>query len=114
MAGSIAFALPDGLEEVLDGFDAFLRAEVLTRFEKHRETFEEPERLYGPNGAYSPAVVQILREIRMASAAAGYYNVAVPEEMGGGGMGHVAYFARIERMFRRCGGTRLLGQHPIS
>ena len=109
MSSAIAFPLPDGLEEVLEGLDAFLRAEVLPRFDRNRDLFEEAHLTYGPNGAFSPDVVRIIKEIRMTSAAAGYYNVSVPEAMGGGGMGRVAYFACIEQVFRRCGGTRILG-----
>ncbi|MCP5031551.1 MAG: acyl-CoA/acyl-ACP dehydrogenase, partial [Actinomycetia bacterium] len=69
---------------------------------------------FDESGRYADEVVAIIREIRMASAAAGYFNLAVPTSMGGGGLGHLAYYAAWERIYHLCGGSNWLGQFAIS
>jgi acyl-CoA dehydrogenase len=59
-------------------------------------------------------VVELIRAIRTASARAGYFNLAVPEAMGGGGMGQVAYYAAWEHVYHLCGGANWLGQFALS
>ena len=111
---AIAFPLPEDLEDVLDGLERFVKSEVIDVHEANAELLEDVRQRFGPNGAYSPEVVDIIRRIRMASAKAGYFNLAVPEHMGGGGMGHLAYFAAWERIYHLCGGRRWLAQFAIS
>lgn len=111
---AIALPVPDELEDVLDGLERFVKAEVIARSDAHQELLEDVRRRFGPTGAYSPEVVELIREIRMASAEAGYFNLAVPEAMGGGGMGYLAYLAAWERIYHLCGGRRWLAQFAIS
>ena len=111
---AIAFAQSEELDDILAGIDAYLASEVYPRYEKNRELMEEPRLYYAEDGRYSPDVVQMIREIRMTSATAGYFNISVPEEMGGGGMGFGTYFACLEHIFRRCGGNMNFGQYAIS
>ena len=111
---AIAFAQSEDLDDIIAGLDAFLVSEVVPRYETNREIMEEPRRYFSADGRYSPEVVQMMREIRMASAEAGYFNISVPEVMGGGGMGFGTYFACLEHVFRRCGGNRTFGQYAIS
>ncbi len=111
---ALAFALPDDLEDVLDGLERFVRAEVIAVHDANQELLEDVRRRFGPDGAYSPEVVALIRQIRMASAKAGYFNLSVPESMGGGGLGLVAYLAAWERIYHLCGGRRWLAQFAIS
>jgi acyl-CoA dehydrogenase len=113
-SAAIAAPLPDDVDAVLEGLEAFVRAEVITRSDKHAELLDDVRRRYGPNGAYAPEVVTLIREVRQASAAAGYFNLAVPTSLGGGGMGHLAYFAAWEHIYHLCGGARWLAQFAIS
>jgi acyl-CoA dehydrogenase len=113
-SSAIAFPLPDDVDAVLDGLEAFVKAEVISRYTEHEDLLDDVRRRYAADGRYAPAVVDLIRAIRMASAAAGYFNMAVPSPMGGGGMGHLAYYAAWERVFHLCGGTNWLAQFAIS
>lgn len=114
MSDAIGFNLPEDIEAVVEGVEAFTRAEVLPRWEAHHDVLEDVRLRYDESGKYSDAVVAIINEIRQASAAAGYFNLAVPESMGGGGMGMLAYYAAWERIYHLCGGANWLGQFTIS
>jgi len=114
MSDAIAFGLPEDIEAVREGVEAFVRAEVFPRHEEHAELLDDVRLRYRENGAYAPEVVAVIREIRMASAKAGYFNLAVPESLGGGGLGFLAYYAAWERIYHLCGGARWLAQFAIS
>jgi acyl-CoA dehydrogenase len=106
-----AIALPYG-DEILamrEGLDAFLKAEVFPRHARHEALLSDPRRKFGEDGRYSDAVHELIEEVRLASARAGFYTLCVPEEMGGGGMGMLAYFAFWERLFHACGAKYWLG-----
>ena len=53
-------------------------AEVIDRYAAHADLLDDVRRRYGPDGRYVPEVVDLIRAIRTASAAAGYFNLAVP------------------------------------
>ncbi len=91
-----------------------MKVEVIDRFAAHAKLLDDVRRRYGPDGRYVPEVVALIRAIRTASASAGYFNLAVPSSMGGGGMGHLAYYAAWERVYHRCGGANWLAQFAIS
>jgi alkylation response protein AidB-like acyl-CoA dehydrogenase len=114
MSAAIGFELPDDIQAVVEGVEAFTRAEVIPRWEANHDLLEDVRRRYDESGRYSDEVVDIIREIRTASARAGYFNLAVPESMGGGGLGHLAYYAAWERIYHLCGGANWLGQFTIS
>lgn len=111
---AVAFPVPDEVHDVVDGLEQFVKVEVIGRHSEHAELLDDVRRRFGPDGAYSAEVVALIREIRTASSAAGYFNLAVPTDMGGGGLGHVAYFAAWERIYHLCGGSRWLAQFTIS
>lgn len=103
MAEAVGFPLPPGVEDVLDGLEAFVRAEILRRHERNADVLEDPRRRYRDDGAIADDVVDLVRQVRTASARAGYFNLATPEAMGGAGLGHVAYVAAWERVYHVCG-----------
>jgi acyl-CoA dehydrogenase len=111
---AIATPLHQDLEDVLDGLTRFVDAEVVARHAAHAELLDDVRRRFGADGAFAPEVVRLVREVRTASARAGYFNLAVPASMGGGGMGYLAYFAAWERIYHHCGGARWLAQFAIS
>lgn len=111
---AIGFPMPVGMDEILEGLDAFLEVEVIARYEKNRELFENPRRVFTESGRYSDEIIDTMRAVRMASAEAGYFNISVPEELGGHGMGYLAYYLCLEQIFRRCGGHIWFGQYAIS
>jgi acyl-CoA dehydrogenase len=111
---AIAFDIPDEIAAVREGISAFIRAEVVPRHEKNHELLTNPHKLYAPDGRYAPEVVALMREVRMAAAKAGYYTMCVPEALGGGGMGLLAYFVAWEQIYRQCGMHHWLGAYTVS
>lgn len=111
---AIAFDIPEEVAAVRDGIAAFIRAEVVPRHEKHHELLTNPHLLYQRDGRYAPEVVALMREVRMAAAKAGYYGMCVPEALGGGGMGLLAYFVAWEQIYRQCGMHHWLGAYTVS
>lgn len=111
---AIAFDLPEEIRQVTDGLVAFARKEVLPRHERHRDLLEDGRRLYTEDGRLSPPVVELIREVRMAAAEAGYYQMCVPESLGGGGLGMQAYYAGWQALFHHCGPHHWLMLYCIS
>jgi len=101
------------LDPVCEGIADFIKAEVITRHERYPD-LGNPAKTYDETGAYRPWVRELIREVRMASASAGYYAMNVPEELGGGGLGFLAHFLGFERIFHICGGKYWLGHSVIA
>ena len=59
-------------------------------------------------------LLQLIGEVRRAASKAGYYHMCVPEHLGGGGMGHLAYFVGWEELFRVCGPQNWLMLYAVS
>jgi acyl-CoA dehydrogenase len=55
-----------------------------------------------------------MREVRQASAAAGYFAALAPEEVGGGGLGFQALYRMWEAVFEFCGAEYWLGHQALS
>ena len=111
---AIAFELPPEVGEACDGLTAFARSEVMPRHDKHRALLEDPRKLYREDGRFSDEAVALIREVRKAAARAGFYTMCVPEALGGGGLGHLAYYAGWEHLFRLCGPRNWLMLYAIS
>jgi acyl-CoA dehydrogenase len=101
--GVIAIDLPADVLAARDGIVAFAQKEVVPRHEAHRALFEDPRALYREDGRFSSDLLRLIREVRTASARAGFYQMCVPEALGGGGLGHLAYYVAWEALFHRCG-----------
>jgi len=111
---NIAFDIPDEVIAVRDGIEAFVRSEVVTRHEKNHSLLSNQRRLYLEDGRICDEVLILIREVRIASARAGYYNMCVPKEIGGAGMGYLPYYVAWEQINRMCGGHYWLGTFVIS
>jgi alkylation response protein AidB-like acyl-CoA dehydrogenase len=111
---AIAFELPDSIREARDGLVAFARKEILPRHETHKALFENPRALYRDDGRFSDAALIQIGEVRRAAAEAGFYTMCVPESLGGGGLGHLAYYVGWEELFRTCGPQNWLMLYAIS
>src|ERR1041384_2346229 len=97
---AIAFELPEDIAAIRDGISAFIRAEVVPRHDRNHELLNDPQRLSAKDGRCVPEVVALMREVRMASSKAGYYTMCTPTELGGGGLGMLAYFVAWEQIYR--------------
>ncbi len=111
---AIAWELPEEIRAVREGLLEFARQEVLTRHDRHRALFENPRRLYREDGRFSDELKGLIGEVRRAAAKAGYYNMCVPEALGGGGLGHLAYYVGWEALFHLCGPQNWLMLYVIS
>ncbi len=100
---AIAFELDEEIRQVRDGIVAFAKSEVIPRHEANRDLFDDARRKFDEDGRLSKPVRDLIREIRMASAKAGYYHMCVPEHLGGGGFGMQAYYASWQALFHTCG-----------
>ena len=111
---SIAFEIPEDIRGLCEGLEGFLKAEVFTRHEKHHDLLSNGRNTYDENGRYVEEVIELIREVRMASAKAGYFNMCVPEEMGGSGLGMLAYYVAWEHAYRTAGPHNWLAMYAIS
>ena len=110
---SIAFDLPADIIAVRDAIEVFVRREVLPRHEQHAALLDDPRRRYAADGRYADEVYAVIREVRMASADAGFFNMCVPEAIGGGGLGHLAYFVAWQTVYHTCGARHFLAPYTI-
>jgi alkylation response protein AidB-like acyl-CoA dehydrogenase len=85
---AIATELPQDVRTARDGLLAFAEQEIITRHE---------------NGRFSEEIIALITEVRTAAANAGFYQMCVPESLGGSGLGHLAYYVAWEALFHRCG-----------
>jgi acyl-CoA dehydrogenase len=111
---AVAISYPPDIEALREGLDGFLTREVIGRHERHAALLDNERRLFTDDGRYHPDALALIREVRMAAAQAGYYTMCVPESLGGGGLGHLAWFGGWERVFHRCSEQYWLGHYAIS
>jgi acyl-CoA dehydrogenase len=105
---AIAFDLPDDVAAIRDGVLRFVDTEIVPRVENNRALFEDQRKLYDENGRYSVDVQRLIRETRTLSASAGFFAMCAPEELGGAGFGHLAYYVAWEAINRRLGSHTVL------
>ena len=99
---AVATAYPEDIAAVREGLTAFLMRVIIPTHEKHAAVLENSRRRYDGDGRTSAEAWKIISEVRQKAAEAGFYAMCVPEELGGGGMGYLAYFAAWERIFHVC------------
>lgn len=100
----VAFAVPEEVTDVRDGVLRFVEAQVVPRIESSRALLDDQRLLYDERGRYSAEARELIREIRMLSAQAGFYTMCAPAEIGGGNLGHLAYYVAWEAIYHRLGG----------
>lgn len=103
MSDAIAIDLPADVAAARDGLVAFAKAEILPRQAANRDLFEDHRLYYDETGRPSARVRQLIGEVRQAASRAGFYQMCVPEALGGGGLGHLAYFVGWQALFHLCG-----------
>lgn len=111
---ALAIEIPDDVNAACDGIIAFVEQEVIPRHERRRALFEDPRRLYREDGRFSDELLALIREVRTASARAGFYQMCTPQSLGGGGLGHLAYYVAWQAMFHRCGPQNWLMLYALS
>ena len=99
---AIATSYPEEITAMREGLTAFVQRVVIPTHEKHADVLDDSRRRYERDGRTSAEAWKIISEVRQKSAEAGFYTMCVPEELGGSGMGYLAYFAAWERIFHLC------------
>ena len=89
------------IESVLTALNDFIRSEVRPIEERLGDLLTDPSRTHDASGRYRGEILEARRVIRMRSAEAGYYQMFVPEQMGGGGLGALALYAVWEDLYHR-------------
>lgn len=97
-----------GFDDILGGLEDFLVHEV-DRVHDENEWLDDPRRVYNENGHHSADTLALFRQVRTRSAAAGFYTMALPRDVGGSGIGYEGMLLAWERLFSHCGPKRWLG-----
>jgi acyl-CoA dehydrogenase len=105
--------LPESIRAILKGIDGFVATEVVRRQERSQHLFEQPTAMYTETGRYSDEILELRRQVRVASAQQGYYQMCVPEALGGGGEGGLTWFAAWEHLFRTLGMRHSVLTHAV-
>jgi acyl-CoA dehydrogenase len=87
------------IDSVLDALRDFVRSEVLPIEEKLGDVLADDRKIFDETGRYRTEILDARREIRTRSATAGYLQMFVPEELGGGGLGALAHYAVWEDLY---------------
>lgn len=111
---TITFEVLDGFDDVLEGLESFIRAEVFSRHEEHEALLDNPHSVHQADGRLSPEVRELMREVRTASAQAGYYSMLSPRSVGGEGLGFEALYRTWETIFHLCGSRYWLGWYAVA
>ena len=102
-------------EEIVAVGESLLRfvAQEVEPLERENHTLLSSERrVYTEDGRFAPEVLALRREVRMRSAAQGFYTMFGPAELGGGGLGPVASVYLNALLSRATGPGREL-IHPV-
>jgi acyl-CoA dehydrogenase len=78
---------------VLDSFDEFVESEVVPIADRLDDRYTNPRKGREPDGRPSPDVVEAVEAVRRKSADAGFYAMNLPEDVGGGGVSTVTWYA---------------------
>jgi acyl-CoA dehydrogenase len=101
-------------EAILNGLGTFVDHEILPIEEEHHAFLDDPRQVYDAAGGYSQPMQDLMRRARIAAASAGYYNMCVPTELGGGGQGPALHYAVWEYLSHRYGPARVLPYQVFS
>ena len=98
--------------DICDALFKFIDRDVMAIESKLGDSYTDPRKYWREDGRLSQGIVDARREVRMASASAGFYTMFCPEELGGGGLGARLYFEVWEALCHRYGSpqTRLAFQ----
>ena len=99
--------------DLVEGINAFVKRVVVPLEDANRELLDNPRLTFDERGGYSAPVLDLMRQVRVASAKAGYYAMFAPESVGGEGLGALALFSVWEGLSHSAGPGRLLPDQVI-
>ncbi|MFZ7944875.1 acyl-CoA dehydrogenase family protein [Neobacillus sp. 19] len=106
------FKIPEEVKEVVASIEKFVEREVEPLKKKYHKQLSNGRYFYDENGLYSKETMEAIRQVRVKSAKAGFFNMFAPPELGGTGdvFGPVN-MALIHEMVYKKFGQDLLTQH---
>lgn len=104
--------IPEDIVAIGDSLITFVEREVVPLEAANKALLSSDRTIYDENGRFTPEVEALKREVRMRSAAQGFYTMFGPEELGGAGLGPLAAVYLNMRLSAHCGPGRVL-VHPV-
>ena len=105
---------PSHDDELLAAIDAFVASVVVPLEEQNAALLADPRSRFAPSGSYSNEVLALKRQVRTASAHAGFYTMFTPVDLGGQGKGPLLHYRVWEQLYHHCGPDRLLPLDTIA
>lgn len=102
------FTVPPEAEEMARAVLTFIERYVEPIEREHEDLLENERNRYDERGLFVPEVLELKKQVRMASAEAGFYTMFGHEALGGGGLGEIALVHIQEELNRICGPHRPL------
>ncbi|TKR25034.1 acyl-CoA dehydrogenase family protein [Natronomonas salsuginis] len=107
----VSFALDDETKLILEGLQDFIKQEVEPLENELGELLTHPRKGYTEEGRPVEPVVEAIDKVRRKSAEAGYYAMNLSEEVGGGGVSNVTWYAATRQAFSN---GRGLNEHVVA
>ncbi|MDI2028230.1 acyl-CoA dehydrogenase [Saccharopolyspora sp. TS4A08] len=102
------FTVPDEAAATAEAVLSFIERHVEPIEREHAALLDDERKRYDDDGLLVPAVQDLKKQVRMASAEAGFYTMFGDEALGGGGLGEIALVHIQEELNRICGPARPL------
>jgi acyl-CoA dehydrogenase len=112
VTGSSEIGIPEDIRDIVKGavtgITQFIDAEVLPLEQELGDLLIDERKFFDERGKAVPEAMEARKQVRMKSAAAGYYGMFAPESVGGGGLGVRIMVFVEEAMYRKYGPGRPL------
>ncbi|MCH7616965.1 MAG: acyl-CoA dehydrogenase family protein [Chloroflexi bacterium] len=112
VTGSSEIGIPEDIRDIVKGavtgITQFIDAEVLPLERDLGDLLIDERKFFDERGKAVPEAMEARKQVRMKSAAAGYYGMFAPETVGGGGLGVRIMVFVEEAMYRKYGPGRPL------
>ena len=101
-------------ELIVDGLMDFVAKVPMALEDGNRQLFDNPRHVFDNSGAYSPAVLDLMQQVRTLSATAGYYTLFAPPNHGGAGLGTEILLRVWDELYRKCGPQAILSYETVA
>ena len=112
VTGSSEIGIPEDIRDIVKGavtgITQFIDAEVLPLEQDLGDLLIDERKFFDERGKAVDEVMEARKQVRMKSAAAGYYGMFAPESVGGGGLGVRIMLFVEEAVYRKYGPGRPL------
>ncbi len=105
---------PSEIREIREAVGQFIEAEVKPRHKALSHLADDASTRYDSTGRYVQPIRDAIREIRMASAKAGFYAMCAPREIGGEGLGYLAWYGVWSKVAEQTAGPYWMGDSMIA